>query len=248
MTAQNIDDVIAKLDGIVDWSRQHESRLGYFAALYRKMSVEVKRGIETSQFDDGERMHHIGAVFANRYLAAFDQFQQGRRPTRSWVLAFEATQRWRPTVLQHLVLGMNAHINLDLGIAMARSVRGDALPDAQSDFNKINDLLAHLIDQVQDELTEIWPLTRLLDRLGGRKDEFVINFSLERARDHAWQVAQRLAPLEHDAQELEIPALDAKVERIGRLVLYPGWILSTAFTFVRLGERASISDIIDILK
>jgi hypothetical protein len=30
--------------------------------------------------------------------------------------AFEATRRWRPVMLQHLLLGNNAHINIDLGV------------------------------------------------------------------------------------------------------------------------------------
>ena len=94
--------------------------MGYFPALYRKVTVEVKRGIEERVFDDGPRMERLDVVFAKRYLDAFDAYMEGGAPTRAWVLAFETTGQWWPIVLQHLLLGMNAHINLDLGIAAAR--------------------------------------------------------------------------------------------------------------------------------
>ena len=43
--AKNIDEVIARLTGIVDVSRREPGRLGYFAALYRKVTISVKQGV-----------------------------------------------------------------------------------------------------------------------------------------------------------------------------------------------------------
>lgn len=39
--ATSIDEVIAQLTAIVEWSKQNDSRSGYFAALYRKVTVQV---------------------------------------------------------------------------------------------------------------------------------------------------------------------------------------------------------------
>jgi hypothetical protein len=247
MQVHTIDDVIARQEAIIAWSHRHQSRLGYFPALYRKMTLQVRDGISTGFFDDGERMQRLGVIFANRYFVAFDQYQHGGPVTASWRLAFEAAQRWGPIVSQHLALGLNAHINLDLGIAMARSVPLQQLPEAQNDFNKINFLLADLVDRVQAELTEIWPFYGLLDWLKGRHDEVCINFSLTRARQHAWSVAERLAALPEAEQERDIVAVDRHVVTIGGLVLHPGFLARTLLTVIRLGERGSIPDIIDIL-
>ena len=248
MKVEDINGVIARLDSMIEWSQQKESRLGYFAATYRKVSLEVRRGIETNLFDDGERMNRIGTVFANRYFTAFDQYQAGDRPSRAWLLSFEAASHWKPTVTQHLILGMNAHINLDLGIAVARTVPADSLQDARDDFNRINDILARLIDEVQDQLAEIWPLSKRLDRVGGRKDEFLINFSLTKARNAAWRVAQRFVRLNDAGQGAAIARLDADVEKIGKLVLHPGLKLTATLALVRLGERGAIPAVIEILK
>jgi hypothetical protein len=79
-------------------------------------------------------MERLDVVFANRYLVAFEQSQNNQAPTRSWQLTFETSRRWWPIVLQHLLLGMNAHINLDLGIVAARTSPDIWLAELQINF------------------------------------------------------------------------------------------------------------------
>ena len=54
--AETIDQVLGALTETIDWSRATPSRLGYLPALYRRVTVRVKEGIERSLFDDGDRM------------------------------------------------------------------------------------------------------------------------------------------------------------------------------------------------
>jgi len=51
--ARTIDEVIVHLDDIIARSIREQSRLGYFAALYRKVTVKVKEGIAQGRFEDG---------------------------------------------------------------------------------------------------------------------------------------------------------------------------------------------------
>ncbi|CAB1078915.1 hypothetical protein D1AOALGA4SA_6635 [Olavius algarvensis Delta 1 endosymbiont] len=242
-----IDEVIRQLDDIIDWSQSHESRLGYFAALYRKVTVKVKEGIADGYFGDGQRMERLDMIFAGRYLDAFEQFRSHQPTTQSWRLTFEASKHWWPIVLQHLLLGMNAHINLDLGVAAARTSPGDAIHDLEADFNKINEILAALVDGVQQELARVRPLLGLLDRIGGGTDEALINFSMEKARDRAWQVALKLAPLDQANRMSGIEKIDKEVALIGHLVRHPGLIIGSVNKIIRLGERGTIPQIINIL-
>ena len=247
MPAETIDQVIQRLDDIISWSISNKSRLGYFAALYRKVTLSVKAGIGDGFFEDAERMERLDVIFANRYLEAFEQNQQKTTPTRSWQIAFEASKHWWPIVLQHLLLGMNAHINLDLGIAAARTSPGQAIHDLRNDFNRINEILTALVDGVESKLSEVWPVLGLLDYIGGKNDEVAINFSIGKARDHAWTVAQELAPHPPTDQVPRIDALDKKIAMLGRLIRHPGLIISTANKIIRCGERATIPQIIGIL-
>ncbi len=242
-----IDDVIARLDEIVAWSRQSKSRLGYFAALYRKVTIRVKDGIARGEFDDGPRMERLDVIFAGRYLEAFDRYRAGEVPTQPWQVALETATRWWPIVLQHLLLGINAHINLDLGIAAAQTSPGAALSGLRGDFNRINEILASLVDGVEDELGKVWPLLKVLDWVGGRTDEQIIHFSIERARDEAWAFAERLAGVTDGERAAEIALAEARIAALGRLIRRPGILLGIVQRLIRLAELRSVRRIINIL-
>ena len=68
--ATSIDGVITELDKIIEWSKLHQSRIGYFASLYRNMTLAVQQGITNKIFDNGERMEQLDVIFANRYIQA----------------------------------------------------------------------------------------------------------------------------------------------------------------------------------
>lgn len=245
--ATTIDEVLSELTEIVDWCRINNSRLGYFAALYRKVTAEVKRGIEDGRFEDGARMAKLDVLFANRYLDAFNAHRAGQLSVQSWDYAFACCRRRRLVVLQHLLLGMNAHINLDLGIAAAHTSPGTQLADLRSDFDLINDILASLIDDVQSELVHVWPGLAVLLRITNRADDEIVNFSLIKARNAAWTLAKQLAPLSKEEQQPLILDSDRKAVRLAEVVSLPGPISASALMAIRFREQGSVREIIDIL-
>lgn len=247
MPAATIDEVIERLDEVIARARREGSRKGYFAALYRKVTASVRDGIRAGRFEDGARLERLDVIFANRYLEAVAAAERGEPPTRSWQVSFAAAPAWWPIVLQHLLLGMNAHINLDLGIAAARTAPGGELAALETDFNRINDVLAELTGGVKEELAMVWPRLRRLDRKAGRVDDRIVRFSITRAREHAWQLARRLAPLAPADQAAEIAAADRKVAKLGRLIWRPGPIARLKLGFIRLGERGTVPEIIELL-
>ena len=247
MQANTLDRVLTALDAIVDRCRRDQSPVGYFAALYRQVTRDVRDHVEQGRFDDPARMERLDVVFADRYLSAVEDFRVGRRTTASWELAFRSAGAWWPTVVQHLLLGMNAHINLDLGIAAAEVAPGAALVDLEADFGRINAILAARVDGVEKALARIWPLLRWLDLGAGDADEAVVNFSIRRARDHAWTVARRLGAMNADRHGGEIQRLDRHVALIGEAVRHPGWWLGTKLRLVRVGEGGSVPAKIDVL-
>jgi hypothetical protein len=247
MYAATIDDVIELLGQELDRCRSRDSRLGYFPALYRKVTIAVKEGIAQGAFEDGERMERLDVIFANRYLEAADQWARGEPPTRSWRVAFEAAESWPPIVLQHLLLGINAHINLDLAIAAAQTAPGASLPALQKDFNQINALLAALVGDVKTSLSTVWPLLRFYNRLVGGVADVTINFSMSRARTASWQAAQKLAPLPTSAWEPEIDDIDRRTALLGKIICHPPLKVRLLLMAVRLGERGQVGQIVDIL-
>lgn len=217
-TAVTIQDVIDQLGEIIAECQQGNSRLGYFPAMYRKVTVRIKEGVENGRFQDPDRLEHLDVIFAQRYLDAYRQYRQGQQPTRAWAYAFDRAQEPQHTVFQHLLLGMNAHINLDLGIAAAEVCQDCDLAPLKEDFFAINEVLASLLDEIQDSLNQSSPLFQRIDTLGGRADEALGNFSLRHARRSAWRKAvalHKLPPVQHPAA---IQRYDRSTSRMAQII------------------------------
>jgi Family of unknown function (DUF5995) len=244
---RTIDEVITELNRIIDRAWQERSRIGYFAALYRRVTVKVREGIETGFFADGPRMERLDVHFARRYLEAEAAFSAGRPTTASWQVAFDATERTRPIILQHLVVGINAHINLDLGIAAATTSPGAALRELQGDFDKINDILFALVSLVEEQVAEVSPWLGWLAQAAGKTGTNAIEFSMSVARDEARRFATELAPLPAESWIGPIAARDRVVADLGRLVLSPGWLVNAVNLLIKLRESSDVRRVIEVL-
>ena len=247
MAAETIDDVIRALDRIIDWAWNEKDRLGYFAALYRRVTQAVKAGIQAGEFQNGPLIERLDVNFAGRYLAAFEQFRSGQTPTASWQVAFHAASRRSPIVVQHLLAGINAHINLDLGIAAALTAPGGQISGLQKDFNQINAVLAGLVGTVEKEIAEISPLIGLLETFSLKTDTTIINFSLDRAREFAWSNATKMASLSDPEMQSAIQKLDGEVELLGKIVVSPPWLIRIELWPIRLFETGNVRRMLDVL-
>ncbi len=239
---QTIEAVITRLAQIVEESKQSGSPLGYFAALYKSMTEAVRDGIRDGRFDDPGAMEKLDVVFAKRYLDAFDAHRAGRPVTESWRRAFEAAGHDEISLFQHLLLGMNAHICLDLGIAAAECAPGQRIFSTEKDFLAINAIIASLTGRTEDRLAQIWWPFRLLRRWARTADEGFANFSIQTARGIAWQAARELAFLKDAEKAAAIRKLDAEVAAISQKIERPGGWLGFVAKAIRWGEKGSVSE------
>ena len=245
--ATSVNDVIAHLDNIIDWSKEKQSRIGYFATLYRNMTKAVKEGIANKTFTDGKRMEQLDVIFANRYLHAWDAYVNKQKCSNAWCAAFDACDKNNLIVLQHLILGINTHINLDLGIAAAEACPGDAILDLKTDFDKINGVIASLMQEVQDDLSKVWRPLYFLEKIANNREEPVLNFSIDLARKAAWQNALLLSKSEGHAKENYIKVMDQTVLFLANRIINPGLGVRLILTPVLRMEARNVSAIIDIL-
>ncbi len=246
--AKTIDDVILILESIITECQNTQSSLGYFAALYQNVTKKVKEGIENNTFNDGPRMEALDVIFANRYLEAYYAYREKKDTTYSWDSAFSYGTNYWPIVLQHLLMGMNAHISLDLGIAAAQVSKGQPIDHLKDDFFKINEILSALVTDVQEQLAKIWPRLKRLLKHTNKVDDFLIDFSMEIARDDAWTFARLLANASLNEQAKLIKTKDLKVSKNTKIITPNGIIARIIFAMIRLGERGSIREKITTLK
>ena len=246
---QTIDEVIAQLDQVIERCLREGTRLGYFAMLYRDVTMRVREGIAAGRFEDGSRMERLDVIFASRYLQALYEYWAGKQPSASWLVAFEGARHWSPIIMQHLLLGMSAHINLDLGIAAAQTAPGDQLPDLEKDFNEITNLLAEMIHGMEKRIEKVSPWFRLIDHIGGRTNEQICGFGMEQGRNLAWLTAQEMANLTGEELSQKIQETDQIGAALGQVILSPIGILTRlGLHIIRLRETRHVPQVIQILK
>jgi uncharacterized protein DUF5995 len=241
-----IDDVVALLDVAVAQARDRHEPAGFFAALYGQTTRAVRARVLAGGFDDGPRMVDFVSRFAARYLAALGAAEAGQPMSRCWQVAFDVAARpgHDTLILQHLLLGMNAHINLDLAVAAADLCPGEAIAGLRDDFQRINAVLGALLGPVRACLDRFSPL---LDRVGGRDDDQILNFSIRVARDEAWSAAVTLATADSQRRDELVDSLDRRVAVLARLVATPGGLLQRAVDLVAASESDDVAAVIDAL-
>jgi hypothetical protein len=190
-----IDGVVNRLDAVLAWARGAPSRIGYFAAIYRRVTMTIRDDVKAGDFPRPKLIAHFDDVFAARFFHALQTFRAGGTPTAPWAIAFGASTRDDLSVVQHLLLGINAHIRLDLGVSAALVAPGSALHELRPDFESINQILDGLVPRDQREIDRVSPRVRELDPMPKLADRALDGW-IHEVRARAWDVASRLAPLE----------------------------------------------------
>ncbi|KFF13889.1 hypothetical protein IW15_00080 [Chryseobacterium soli] len=226
---KTIEEVLQKLDTIIIWCKENQSPAGYFACTYRIMTAQVLKGIQQKKFEDNPRMTMLDLAFAQRYLDAWENYHKGEKCSNAWYLTFEATKNKNLLILQHIFLGINAHINLDLGISAASIMPYRKINPLKKDFENINTVIASINQKVQDSLNKICYPVDLIDKLSNGKDNVVLDFAISRARDTSWATAVIASNTPNFLQESVINIVDYAAAKVATQILNPK-ILTPALT------------------
>jgi len=245
--ARTIDEVLALQTDIIREAIRTNARHGYFASLYMHMTRALKQQTAGAAFGDNTRMKTLCTLFAGRYLDALDLWLQGEKPTRSWDVAFEETRRNNITVIQHLLCGINAHINLDLAIAAADTCKDTDILSMKSDFDFINNVIATLTNTMKRKLHTIsWPM-RFLDDIGQNYDDDIAHFSICVARDEAWRCAVELHGMDEARRAPYIHALDERTACLAERIINPGFYPNILLKPIKAFEPSKPARIIELL-
>ena len=251
MANDPIDGVLKEMDEILAWCIANNSRAGYFAALYRRVTRTVRSRIGTGYFDNDQRMETLDVTFATRYLTAFKQWQSNDPAISScWKVAFDAVAEPDLIILQNLMVGMNAHIDYDLGIATAQVAGSmEGLRSLHGDFDKINSLLACLVPTVFSEIGELSPLIHLLEDFGESDEETLVEKMMDVARDFAWLFANELVVLKDlpDLQKNLMDLKDREVSWLGQGIVQPGGSMEKILHVIWLAESKDVAKNIEAL-
>jgi hypothetical protein len=242
--ASNVAEVLERVDAVVAWSIANASRLGYFAALYKRITRAIGAACDAGDFEDGPRMQRLDATFANRYFAALNgTFALGPHPAPSqcWGVAFAAARSGDPVIVLHMLAGVNAHIALDLGVAAAQTAQPGPLEALHADFNMVNQILARQVKVVLDEIDSVSPVLAALYDLFDKLEIGTIDESLVLFRDGAWGFASVLAAELGALHPPTIAARDLEVSLFGRLMLAPPKPFASIVRAIALQEKPDVA-------
>jgi Family of unknown function (DUF5995) len=245
---KTFDDVLNGLDSIIESSVVENNYLGIFAYIYRRTTAQIKQATIDKRFEDNDRMQVMDVAFANFYLNSYKEFFQNKTISKSWYEAFKSKNE-KLTIIQHIILGMNAHINLDLGVAASNIVPGDKIKELKNDFMMVNQILKDLINEMQLKVSRVSRLMFLLDWVGQNEDEKVINFSIVKAREQAWEFANSLALLNEEGQKIKTNEVDDFVSNLSKKIKHPpGIFTKIIIKIISIFEEKDIKRIITLLE
>jgi hypothetical protein len=213
--AKTVDDVRSLLASAIQVAREEDTADAYFPLIYSWETRDIAKAADDGVFEAPDDLRRMIVVFANRYFSARAHFRANEPTSKPWALAFRAARSSSAMVIQHLLLAMNAHINVDLAAAAAET--GISWPD----YARVDVILARGVENIQGRLNRLTLLLRALDLVAGHFDEMLTVFSLKAARRNAYELAHRMRA----APESERAALIAEAEHcalgLGERLLEP---------------------------
>lgn len=167
-----------------------------FALTYLTTTYGIRAHVLSSYFADNDYLAIITVSFAKLYLDAYDQWARGNRESAPlpWLEAFDAATAHNTTVLEDEFLGINAHINYDLAVAIAALGTTDGNGDSRKpDMDRVNHVLADVTDDVSYNLAKYYgpsPPTAEPNWGEGHSPETELTLEPVYAwREHAWNNA-----------------------------------------------------------
>ncbi len=158
-------------------------------------------------FADEPAVIQLDRTFANLYFDAVSRYRSGSAPP-AWRIAFDAARSGRTNAVQDIFLGMNAHIQRDLPVALSSVGLVDAHGVSRKpDHDRVNDILSAVLDDIENELAARYdPMIRLADASPSPADEEGALETLKSWREGAWRNAERLALARSDAERASVMA------------------------------------------
>jgi hypothetical protein len=224
-----IDQTVSDL---TDIALEAGDAAGYFPALYVRVTGRIGEGIRNGRFEDGERMERMVDAFAGHYIRA----RTAEIPVpRCWQATWDVAADPNLLIGQHLLLGINAHVNHDLAQAVIEVAPDHGgLEAVRPDFDTIGHELAGTFDEVIRDLDRTSRWASEAARCGGGR---LFNFSLRVAREQAWGAAERLYPLDQAGRRNYLSELDRLVSVVAYLITRPAFPVGLAVWMARRFEQ-----------
>lgn len=197
---KDIDEAIPALRRALEYYHARNDYRAVFLRAYYIITLEVHAAIhqlgdyKTQIFFDPDWIAKLAGKFSTLYFESLTTEERSAESEKAWKLAHRMAVEKSSTVLQDLILGLNAHINYDLayGIALNLKEHGDhaehlLLPRRKFDHDQVNNILVRCTPRIQEVLTRDYGGGMMvLSRLSGNWDERLTGLGLKYYRERVW--------------------------------------------------------------
>lgn len=174
LTPANIDEALECMDTGLDRFHDANDNRAIFLGCYRVITqnvhdaIEQQRDFDNRIFFDPAWVARLSGRFATLYFRSLQQragdvdrtadaSHDDGAGARAWRIAHEEARKGRLSVTQHVLLGINAHINYDLPLALYQNLVAHADQDEpyaqlyrrKFDHDQVNNILVRSIPEAQ---------------------------------------------------------------------------------------------------
>jgi hypothetical protein len=249
---RTLDDVVEGLGARERRFRETGDRRAVFLTLYGIVSSEMRLRVAERAFADSEWVHRYAVAFANLYRQALEDYDAGRTAAvpRAWRLCFDAARSGTGLVLQDMLLGVNAHVNNDLPVALSGVSIDPDRTARYADHSAVNAVLGSVTDRAAQQIAGLYaPGVAMLDDCAGEMDELLSLFSLEIARESAWEAAVSLANARGPVERRLVSTLiGSRAAVMARLLLAPTAHPAVLSACRRIEESADVLALVSGLR
>jgi hypothetical protein len=183
---------------------QAANRVSAFNQLYLTITRRVDGALSTG-VNDPEFLELLDVEFAKRYFAALDLWNCDDDATPDvWEVLFKRGNDVRMSRLAAAMLGVNAHINHDLALALIGTWAEVGAPTddlIHPDYLLINQIFYEEIEPLRRGFSTAWQME--LDEMVGPLDDWSQRLLVRVTRAHAWDQGRHLWDLRDDADDFE---------------------------------------------
>lgn len=188
----SVEETYRTLHELEQLFRNRNDRRAVFLTVYARVTREVANGIDRGEFENPEWVAEYLVTFADFYRRALLDFETGTMESLPgpWRFFFRATGTDDTLVVQSAVLGINAHVNYDLALALQTVGIDHDRVTKYKDHRRINAILWRLVDETLDRLAKRYaPGIATIADATGPFGEAIWFFALAIGREGAWWIA-----------------------------------------------------------
>ena len=179
------------------------NRVAAFNTLYLTITQRVAAHLRGPEVKDARWLEVLDVEFARLYFNALASWGvPGADTPDAWQVLFSRAHDDKMSTLEASVLGVNAHINHDLALALINTWRrlgytGDG--PQHPDYLLVNKIFYHEIPLLRRRFANAWQME--IDRCVGDLDDWSQRVLVRTTRAWAWEQAERLWDLQDDKED-----------------------------------------------